>query len=330
MNNKLLITSIVVFGLFSNMTIAGGNHKDGHKDEVKKEHSDHSGKEGHHTKKEEGHGDHEHDGGGSPVGAPADASKATRTIKVTTKDTMRYEFSDELNIQAGEIVKFVVTNVGKIAHEFSVGDSEEQKAHQAMMAKMPNMVHQDGNTVTVKPGETKELTWKFTGNSEVVFACNIPGHFEAGMFKKATVESSNDIKQIRAIIGAIKYGWENGDGKPFRKHFLDFKGARYVESGGQNEGLNSLVTHHVEPEKVALEYLKLDFSDIEINFESEPKVNFAWAVANTRVKGKVRKGGRVFDKSGYQTFLFRKTAGVWKVVHTHSSSRDYKPSAHKH
>jgi len=317
MKNNLLITSIAAFVLFSNMTIAGGNHEHEHKKEVKKEHSNHGGKEG--------HGDHEHDSGGSPVGAPTDASKATRTIKVTTKDTMRYEFSNELNLKAGEIVRFIVTNDGKIAHEFSVGDAEEQKAHQAMMAKMPNMVHEDGNTVTVKPGETKELTWKFTGNSEVVFACNIPGHFEAGMFKKATVESSNDIKQIRAIIGAIKYGWENGDGKPFRKNFLDFKGARYVESGGQNSGLNDLVSHHVEPEKDALEYLKLNFSNIEINFEGGSKKQFAWAIADTRVKGKVRKSGRVFDKSGYQTFLFRLIDGQWKVVHTHSSSRDYKP-----
>jgi len=130
-----------------------------------------------------------------------------------------------------------------------------------------------------------------------------------------------DEHAIKEIIADIKYGWENGDGTPFRKHFLDFKGARYVESGGQNEGLDDLVTHHVEPEKDALEYLKLDFSNIEVNFEG----GFAWALANTRVKGKVRKSGRTFDKAGHQTFLFRKVADSWKVVHTHSSSRDYKP-----
>tara|TARA_R110000744_G_scaffold20279_3_gene53278 strand:+ start:7747 stop:8229 length:483 start_codon:yes stop_codon:yes gene_type:complete len=135
--------------------------------------------------------------------------------------------------------------------------------------------------------------------------------------------SNKDEKAIIDIINSIKYGWENGDGKPFRKNFLDFKGARYVESGGQNSGLNSLVEHHVEPEKDALEYLKLDFSEIEIHFEGEAK-SFAWAIADTRVKGKV-------NKSGYQTFLLRKIDGFWKVVHSHSSSRDYKPKkVHKH
>ena len=134
-------------------------------------------------------------------------------------------------------------------------------------------------------------------------------------------DKNHDEQAILKIIDGIKYGWENGDGKPFRENFLDFKGARYIESGGQNAGLDSLVTHHVEPEKDALEYLRLDFSDIEVNFEGD----FAWAVATTRVKGKVRNSERTFDKSGYQTFLFRKVDNQWKVVHTHSSSRDYKP-----
>lgn len=134
-------------------------------------------------------------------------------------------------------------------------------------------------------------------------------------------QNASDKTEILKIIASIKYGWENGDGKPFRKHFLDFKGARYVESGGQNQGLDDLVVNHVEPEKDALEYLKLDFSDIEIHLEKD----FAWAVATTRVKGKVRNSDRTFDKTGFQTFLFRLVNDQWKVIHTHSSSRDFKP-----
>ena len=134
---------------------------------------------------------------------------------------------------------------------------------------------------------------------------------------------SEDETAIRSIIAGIKYGWENGDGKPFREHFLDFDGARYIESGGQNKGLDDLIQNHVEPEKDNLEYLSLDFSELEIYVEKD----FAWAIADTRVKGKVRKSGREFDKSGYQTFLFRRVDNAWKVVHTHSSTRDFKPKA---
>jgi len=137
---------------------------------------------------------------------------------------------------------------------------------------------------------------------------------------------NTDEQAIKQIITEIKYGWENGDGTPFRKHFLDFEGARYIESGGQNEGLNDLVEHHVEPEKDALEFLSLDFANIEVHFERD----FAWAIGDTRIKGKVRKSGETFDKTGRETFLFRKVEGAWKVVHTHSSSRDYRPKRHKH
>ena len=144
------------------------------------------------------------------------------------------------------------------------------------------------------------------------------------------IQKSADHKAIEKIIASIKYGWENGDGTPFRKNFLDFKGARYIESGGQNAGLDDLVKHHVEPEKDALEYLNLDFSNIETHFEGDKENQLAWVIADTRVKGKVRSSGKIFDKSGYQTFLFKKVDSDWKVIHSHSSSRDYKPKKTGH
>ena len=82
--------------------------------------------------------------------------------------------------------------------------------------------------------------------------------------------------------------------------------------------MDSLVEHHVEPEKDALEYLKLNFSGIEVHFEGNDK-SFAWAIADTRIEGKVNKSDKIFDKTGFQTFLFRKVDKIWKVVHTHSS-----------
>lgn len=133
-----------------------------------------------------------HSHGLSSIGAPAKVTKTTKIIKVTASDDMRFNFSDKLKFHDGDVITFKVTNIGKVAHEFSIGDENEQKAHQQMMRDMPGMVHEDGNTITINPGETKTLTWKFKSNSkhDAVFACNIPGHFEAGMYKKVKVLST--------------------------------------------------------------------------------------------------------------------------------------------
>ncbi|AGS39621.1 MULTISPECIES: cupredoxin domain-containing protein [Cycloclasticus] len=127
-----------------------------------------------------------HDKDESPVGRPAAQQEATMLINVAAFDTMRYAFSPAPYIKPGDVVKFVITNKGGIPHEFSIGDEQEQAKHREMMQKMPKMVHQDASTVTIEPGKTEVLTWKFN-TAGVVIACNIPGHFEAGMFKNITL-----------------------------------------------------------------------------------------------------------------------------------------------
>ena len=126
-----------------------------------------------------------------------------------------------------------------------------------------------------------------------------------------------DDDQLRQIIAAIESGWEGGDGAPFHKHFLGQQGARYIETGGQNEGLQDLVEHHVEPEGDVLDGLDLVFSNIETHVEGE----FAWAIADVEVKATVKKDSRRIHNRGYETFLFRRTDDGWKVIHTHSSTR---------
>lgn len=117
----------------------------------------------------------------SSAGEPAESDKFDRTINVKLLDSMQFKFEADPAINAGEVIKFVVSNAGKIPHEFSIGTPEEHLQHRVMMQKNPNMKHTDGNTVTVAPGETEELIWRFGKLDTVLVACNIPGHFEAGM-----------------------------------------------------------------------------------------------------------------------------------------------------
>lgn len=140
------------------------------------------------------------------------------------------------------------------------------------------------------------------------------------LFAAAPLAIADDETQLLTIIAAVEAGWENADGAPFREHFLDFPGARYVESGGQNEGLDDLIDHHVVPEGDFLDGLELTFTNTEVHLEGD----FAWAITDTEIKATVKSDGRQIHNRGYQTFLFRKVDGEWKVVHTHSSSRPVK------
>jgi hypothetical protein len=51
---------------------------------------------------------------------------------------------------------------------------------------------------------------------------------------------------------------------------------------------------------------------------------YALANEDVRVVATVRSDGRKIDKTGHETFLFRRVGGTWKVVHTHSSTRSRK------
>lgn len=124
----------------------------------------------------------------SDVGMPAAGSKPSKVVYVMLSDDMKITFKKEVTIEPNDVVQFVVMNTGKIDHEFSIGSAKEQLVHRDMMRTMSGQhMHDSGSTVTVQPGKAKQLTWHFQGDNHVEFACNIPGHAEAGMVKKVTL-----------------------------------------------------------------------------------------------------------------------------------------------
>ena len=122
-------------------------------------------------------------GGKFAFGSPGKESEASRTVKIQAADTMRFDPA-KLQIKQGETIRFAITNVGRIKHEFAIGDRATQRAHETMMKKMANMKHDDdAATVSLEPGETKTLVWKFDKRpaAPIEIACHEPGHYDAGM-----------------------------------------------------------------------------------------------------------------------------------------------------
>jgi uncharacterized cupredoxin-like copper-binding protein len=114
-------------------------------------------------------------------GDAAEASEADRVIEVSANDDLSFTPA-VIDIAAGEVITFRVTNEAAIAHDFTLGDAETQEEHEVEMASMAGMAMADEpNGFGIEPGETKELTWHFTEAGELLIGCHVPGHYGAGM-----------------------------------------------------------------------------------------------------------------------------------------------------
>ncbi|GGH18603.1 Uncharacterized copper-binding protein, cupredoxin-like subfamily [Cribrihabitans marinus] len=132
------------------------------------------------------------------IGQTGDISHIDREIEVELGEM--YFDPDDFEIEKGETVKFVLTNVGRVVHEFAIATDDMHDAHanemRAMMKggmmttrrldhdkmRSQGMMHTDANARLLEPGEATELVWTFSGDAEdILIACNVPGHRAGGM-----------------------------------------------------------------------------------------------------------------------------------------------------
>ena len=172
---KLL--SILILSTLPMLALASGDPADGH-DMTQMSHD----MEG--MKEMEGMSHSEHEGA---VGRPGDPAKVSRTIEITMDDTMRFT-PNQINVTAGETVRFFLKNTGKMPHEMMIVSMDELKEHAEMMRKMPDMKHAMSNMARLDPGQRGGIVWQFDKPGTVDFACLVPGHMEGGMVGVVKVE----------------------------------------------------------------------------------------------------------------------------------------------
>lgn len=143
------------------------------------------------------------------AGMPGKGAEVSRTVEVELIDN-RYE-PESISVGKGETVRFVIRNKGQLVHEFNIGTAAMHAVHQKEMMAMvehgvleadrinhdrmkmdmgggKTMEHNDPNSVLLEPGKTGEVIWKFTQTADLEFACNVPGHYDAGMVGKLQVK----------------------------------------------------------------------------------------------------------------------------------------------
>ena len=107
-------------------------------------------------------------------------STSPREVRIEMDDTMRFTPS-AIELKAGEPVRLVVVNRGKLRHELVLGTEAELAHHAREMKSGSAAHHHDDNAIEVEPGQTKTVTRVFTQTTQLGMACFEPGHFEAGM-----------------------------------------------------------------------------------------------------------------------------------------------------
>jgi uncharacterized cupredoxin-like copper-binding protein len=123
--------------------------------------------------------------GPSASGIPSASGAATRVV-VNLTDALKIEPAS-ITVPAGVPITFVVTNSGATDHEFYLGDESAQAEHDKKMAAMGGMSHDEPEGITVKPDETKELTYTFAKAGETLAGCHVAGHYGGGMKAAITV-----------------------------------------------------------------------------------------------------------------------------------------------
>ena len=139
------------------------------------------------------------------IGQKGKISEIDRVIEIKMYDN--YFIPSKLEISKNETIKFVVHNVGDLVHEFNIATKNMHIKHQSEMAllvekeillankidykkmkeaskKDHSLSHSHSNSVLLEPGKKGELIWKFNTDTYLEAACNMPGHYEAGMIAK--------------------------------------------------------------------------------------------------------------------------------------------------
>ncbi len=117
-------------------------------------------------------------------GTPLASAGEDRTIEIEMRDIA---FSPStVDVRAGEKIRFVFTNRGKVTHDTFIGTEAAQEEHEKDMRS--GHVHGEGsNAISVKPGKKGQLVHTFDRPGQVLIGCHEPGHYTGGMRVSVTV-----------------------------------------------------------------------------------------------------------------------------------------------
>lgn len=115
-------------------------------------------------------------------GSDAASGSGTRTIEVETLDSLRFD-PMQIQVEAGETVRFVISNPGSTEHEFVLGSEDVQIEHQGQMdiGMEHGSIENELPSVTLAPGDTETFEVTFDEAGTILYGCRVSGHYDGGM-----------------------------------------------------------------------------------------------------------------------------------------------------
>jgi len=132
----------------------------------------------------------------------------------------------------------------------------------------------------------------------------------------ARAADSPDVVTVKSVLGAYKAALEKLDVSGAAKLFA--ADSQVFESGGVEGTFADYVAHHIGPELA--EFKEFSFRDYKVEVRLESPV--ALATETYVYKIVLKEGDRVIEKRGVATSVLKKIAGEWKIIQTHTSSRN--------
>ena len=68
-----------------------------------------------------------------------------------------------------------------VENEILLANRIDKKKMKELSKKDHSMSHSHSNSVLLEPNQSGEIIWKFSTDANLEVACNVPGHYEAGM-----------------------------------------------------------------------------------------------------------------------------------------------------
>lgn len=123
---------------------------------------------------------------GCSGGEPASAMDSAVGLRFVSIELLDFRFQPSvIEVRQGEAVRLLAINATDLPHELFIGSGTDQDRHQALhRASAPDAQDQleDGASGIYVPAHgTSQLTYRFERPGELIMACHLVGHFEAGM-----------------------------------------------------------------------------------------------------------------------------------------------------